>query len=313
MDKAIGRGYGKLILFGEQFVVHGVPGIATGIDKYFQIEMEKIEENDIIIEDNVFYNETAQFSKDPEHIKCTTIRPFIDHFKINNVKSTFSGNLEKKGMGMSAAYAVATIRAANELFSLGLDDKEVNKWAYECEKVPHGNPSGIDNTCATYGKTIWFEKNMSGGENKIELFSLKKPLLLVIGNTCKSASTGELVAGVTKLKESDPDKYDPVFEDAKQIVVEAKQALESGDLEMIGELMNNNQALLREIGVSCDELEDLIEIALEKGALGAKLSGAGGGGIMFALAKNTDVQEEIAKAFEKEGYKAVKIVVGGVE
>ncbi len=310
MEKAIGRGYGKLILFGEHFVVYGLPGIATGLDKYFEVEMEKIDGNDIIIEDNVYFNETIKCSEETEHPKTLTIKPFVDNFKISGVKIIFGGNIARKGMGLSAAYAVATIRAANELFKLNLSNEEVNFWAYESEKYSHGTPSGIDNTCATYGQPIWFEKNMSGGKNKIELFKIKMPLLLVIGDTGIKASTSEVVAGVRKRKEENEDEYKEFFEDEITLLNEAKQALECGDIKMVGELMNNNQVLLRDIGVSCDELEDLIEISLENGALGAKISGAGAGGIMIALAENKEAQEEIAKAMEEKGYKATKTIIG---
>jgi mevalonate kinase len=309
MEKAIGKGYGKLILFGEHFVVYGLPGIASGIDKQFGIEMQKIEEDDIIVEDNIYYNETVKLSENPEHIKFTALKPVIDSLNLNKVKLTFSGDLARKGMGLSAAYAVATIRAANNLFSLNLDDKKINALAYECEKVSHGTPSGIDNTCATYGTPLWFEKNLEEGQNKIELFNIAKPLYLVIGDTGKTASTKEIVFGVKERREAEPEEYDEIFEQYISLVNEARIALQKGDIRMIGELMNNNQTLLREIGVSCDELEELIETSLEAGALGAKLSGAGKGGIMFALAENKESQEKIARAIENKGFKAIKTVI----
>ena len=225
---------------------------------------------------------------------------------------TFSGtSVPQGGMGLSASLAVAGIRALNEFYDWGLDEEGVNALAYECEKVSHGTPSGIDNSCATYGTLIWFEKNMEGGKNKIEPFKAGKEILIVLGNSGKTGNTKELVAGVRERKEASPEEYEPVFQRAEELPKEAKIALEEGNMEKIGELMNENQELLRKIGVSCDELEDLIKIALDRGALGAKLTGAGGGGLMYALVDSPEKQDEVAKAFEEKGYKAIKTTIGG--
>ena len=198
----------------------------------------------------------------------------------------------------------------NELFEWNLDDEGVNELAYECEKVSHGTPSGIDNSCATYGSLIWFEKNMEGGKNTINTFKVGKPLLIVLGNSGKVGNTAELVAGVRERKEANPEEYAPTFERAKTLVEDAKVALEAGDQVKVGELMNENQELLRKIGVSCDELEQLIKIAKENGALGAKLTGAGGGGLMYALADSEETQNKIVEAFEAAGFKAIKTKIG---
>ncbi len=308
MDKAIGIGYGKLILFGEHFVVYGLPGIASGIDKKFELTIEKINEKDTVVEDNVFYYEKVKLSENPGHVKFKVIEPILKKFNISGIKLTFNGDIASKGMGLSAAYAVATARAISELNDLNLTDDEINELAYECEKVSHGTPSGIDNTCATFGKAIWFEKQEP--QNKIELLKVATPLYIVIGDTGIRGTTKEIVAGVRERKEENEEEFEEIFQDEVILVNEAKQALEEGDIKMLGELMNNNQVLLRDIGVSCDELEELIEVALENGALGAKLSGAGKGGIIIALAENEEVQEKIVKAIQEKGFKAIGTIIG---
>ena len=307
-----GKGYGKTILFGEHFVVYGLPGIASGIDKYAQIDIEKIDdENEIIVEDNVFFNETVKKSENPDHIKFKLFEPIYKEKEITGgFKMIYSGTSEPQGgMGLSASLAVAGVRALNEFYNWNLTDEGVNELAYECEKVSHGTPSGIDNSCATYGSLIWFEKNMEGGKNKIETFKAGKPLLLVLGNSGKVGNTKELVAGVRERKESDPEKYDRIFQRAKTLVEEAKIELVLGNQEKIGKLMDENQELLREIGVSCDELDELVSISKKNGALGTKITGAGGGGLMFALVDSVEKQDEIAKAFEEKGYKAIKTII----
>ncbi len=307
-----GKGFGKLILFGEHFVVYGLPGIASGINRHVEVTIEPIEEDTVIIDDPNFFKETVDVKKQPEHIKSQIFKPIIEKYDLNKIKITFSGDsIPGAGMGFSASLAVAMARATSDYLQLNLSDAEINDLAYECEKVSHGTPSGIDNSCATYNKLIWFEKNMSGGKNKLETFFLGKKLFLVLGDTGKKGNTKELVMGVRERKESNPEEYAPVFERAKEIPFEAKKALEEGNLEKIGLLMNENHGLLKKIGVSSPELEELVKTALSEGALGAKLTGAGGGGLMFALVKNEQEQEKIAKAFEEKGFASIKTIIDG--
>ncbi|MBT4191694.1 MAG: mevalonate kinase [Candidatus Diapherotrites archaeon] len=307
-----GKGYGKLILFGEHFVVYGLPGIASGLnDIFIESTAEKINEDKVIIEDNKFFKgEIVDVYKDIDENKSKYYKPIFEYKNSRGVKITWDGNIGYSGgMGFSAAAAVSIIRAMDLLENWNLNDEEVNSLAYECEKIANGNPSGIDNTCATYGSLVWFEKQQP--RNIVQPFKSEKELFFVIADTNVWHETDKVVASVRERKDADPEKFEEIFKDANELVIEAKQALEHGDIKMIGELMNNNQTLLREIGVSCDELEELIEIALEKGALGAKLSGAGAGGIMIALAENIIMQEKIAKAFEEKGYKTMKTSIGG--
>ncbi|MEM5871549.1 MAG: mevalonate kinase [Candidatus Aenigmatarchaeota archaeon] len=311
MTKKVGKGfgYGKVILFGEHFVVYGVPGIASGIKKYVKVKVEEYKDG-ILFHDRIF-NCDVYFDKSYEHPHCKTFAKILDYFEVKNAKITITGDvIPMAGMGYSAALAVAVIRGLSKFTGKRISNEEVNRLAYECEKISHTNPSGIDNTCATYGKIIWFQKNMKGGKNIIEPIQINGKILLVMGYSGKMGSTKELVEKVRMNKEREPKKYDEIFSKAENLVKEARKKLISFDLRELGKLMDENHSLLRKIEVSCYELDKLCEIAKENGALGAKLTGSGGGGFMIALAENKNVQEKIMKAIEENGYKAIKIEIG---
>jgi len=311
MQDAKGRGYGKVILFGEHFVVYGLPGIASGIDKYVEIKAEKVKDlDDIIINDPLFFKEKVSIKESPDHIKS---RGFVTTFKDEEdvpkkgIKITYGGNLSPGGgLGFSAALAVAAIRAINNLFDFKWKDEKINELAYKWEIVAHGTPSGIDNTCATYGSLVWFEKDLTGGKNKVRPFKVGSPLFLVIGDSGVSRPTSVAVAAVKKWKEENESEAKKIFAEAKKIVGKAKTALTYGETEEIGKLMNQNNELLVKIGVSHPELDQMIKLALCEGALGAKITGAGCGGNMIALCENEKYQDKVVAALNAKGYKTVK-------
>lgn len=306
---AIGKGFGKVILFGEHFVVYGLPGIASRIDKYVRVEINTIEENDIIFNDKIF-REIVSKKDNPTHILCRLFDVMFSDLNPGSLKITITGNcLPRSGMGYSAALNVALARAINSFLHLKWNDKKISEIAYKGEGLIHGTPSGIDNTCATYGSLVWFEKDMEGGKNKIILFKPGKPIFFVLGNTKIKHDTKKSIDLVRNNKEKNPDLFDKIFSEEKSILSKAKIAIEKEDTEEIGLLMNKNQELLRKIGVSCKELEILIEIALKNGTLGAKLIGAGRGGLMIALCRNIKQQGLIVKAYKKCGFDGTKIKI----
>jgi len=214
------------------------------------------------------------------------------------------------GIGASAASSVAIARAIAQELEMNLSDERINEIAYEAEKAYAGTPSGIDNTAATYGGLIWFKKNLSGGPNTIERLSIRKPVEIVIGNTGVVADTKKMVASVAERKRENPEKYDPLFNQAESLAFQARKAIEDFDLRKIGILMNENHGLLQEIEVSCKELDHLVNLALAHGAFGAKLTGGGGGGCMIALTPGKELQETVATAMEKLGFKVLKAKIG---
>jgi len=307
-----GIGFGKVILFGEHFVVHGVPGIVSAIDLSANAEVKKIGEG-IIVKDE--RRGAKGYTEKKQTQQKESIQRMLKTMGIPLEKAfleiRLGGNLPSfSGIGASAASSVAIARAIAEELEINLSDERINEIAYEAEKAYAGTPSGIDNTAATYGGLIWFKKSLSGGPNTIERLIIRELVEIVIGNTGVVADTKKMVAGVAKRKKKNPEKYDPLFNQAKSLAFQARKALENFDLRKIGRLMNENHSLLQEIEVSCKELDYLINLALEHGAFGAKLTGGGGGGCMVALTPGKELQEAVATAMEKEGFKVLRTKIG---
>ncbi len=181
------------------------------------------------------------------------------------------------GLGSSAAVAVATAAALNNLFELDLSPNQISNHALEAEKITHAHPSGIDNTISTFGGALLYK---DGKINRIEIpFDI--PLLLI--NSGVSHETKTQVTHVRNLYKSHPSIFGPVFQAIDAISLKVENALRVKKLDILGDLINYNQHLLRLLGVSTKELEALIDFAKLNGSIGAKLTGAGGGGCILAL------------------------------
>ena len=224
------------------------------------------------------------------------------------IEITLDGTLYcASGIGASAASCVAIARALSDHYQKNMSDEEINDIAYEGEMAYHGSPSGIDNTASTFGGLIWFEKKEPKIMDKI---NIPNPVEIVMGNTGKVANTSAAVAGVRERKEKYPEKYDEIFDRAENIAYLAKDALQDEDHRELGKLMNENHKLLQQIEVSSKELDFLVKLARDAGALGAKLTGGGLGGNIIALTPGRDLQDNVANAIEKEGFQTVKTVIG---
>jgi len=197
----------------------------------------------------------------------------------------------------------------NEHFSLGLNDDEINEVAYEGEKGSAGNPSGIDNTCSTYGGFLTFEKGEIGEKNKIERITVKEPIPIVLASTGITQETKEIVADIKKLKNENPEKYKKMFNEYKEIFKQGLESLKTGDIKKLGELMNKNMDLLREMTLSCKEIEKIISVAKENKALGVKLTGTGRGGLVICLVPNEEIQTKVSNAIEQAGFETTKTML----
>ncbi len=306
-----GSGFGKVILFGEHFAVYGLPAIASAICDQTTATIETAERYELV--DDRPATEGYKTKKKDE--MKSSMKLLLDFMKIGvgktPVKITLSGDLFcTSGIGASAAMATSVARAFSEYLGLGLDDDRINRISYEGEKGSAGTPSGIDNTCATFGGLLWFVKNLEGGENTIEHIRIREPIGIVLGNTGLSSVTSEVVADVRKAKEADPEKYKKLFEEYTTLVKDARHALENHDLERLGTLMDENHRLLQQMGVSCGEAEEIIRIAKQNGALGAKITGTGRGGYVITLTPGKGLQEKVAKAIESQGFRTLSTTIG---
>jgi mevalonate kinase len=308
-----GKGYGKTILFGEHFVVYGLPSIVSALGAYTTADVKVVEGKGWAVNDQ---RPASPGYKEQKHVEAMqSIANIINHLKVDTenqrLEISFAGDLiAASGVGASAAQCTSLARALSETFNLNLDDEKINKAAYEGEKAYHGTPSGIDNTASTYGGLIWFVRNLGAGKNTMDFLQSPRKMLIVIADSGITASTTEVVADVRRLREADPGKIEEVFGEYKKLVEAAKKALLKGDIATIGDLMNQNQKMLQQITVSGEINDELVEIALENGAIGAKLTGTGRGGLVMGLAENEDKQEKIVNAIEEKGYSAWRTTIG---
>jgi mevalonate kinase len=210
------------------------------------------------------------------------------------------------GLGCSAALGVAIVRALDAWEGRPpATASDAAERAMAWEKVFHGNPSGVDAAAAARGGCLLYQR-MSGGLHLNEI-ALTVPLTLAIGHSGVSSSTREMVDLVAKLKARSEENVTRTFEAIQSLVQNARLALEAGDHRGLGKLMDLNQVLLSGLMLSTEEIETMCRLARESGALGAKLTGSGGGGCVVALVQG-DPGPVVAR-WEKEGFRAFSTTV----
>jgi mevalonate kinase len=220
--------------------------------------------------------------------------------KLPNLRITVKSTIPiASGLGSGAAMAAAVIRAlARHLGLMHLArDERVSDLTYQVEKLLHGTPSGIDNTVVAHEKTIYFIRQEP--KNQIETLTVAQPLRILVGDTGVASATKSVVGDVRRQWQADPERFERIFDGCGRIAALARRAIEEGAVRELGQLMTDNQALLREMTVSALELDRLVASAMSAGALGAKLSGAGRGGNMIALvtvASEEDVRQALLLA-----------------
>lgn len=306
-----GIGFGKVILFNEHFVVYGYPAIASAIGSKTTALVERQSGSGVELRDD--RPETPGYKAEKFAEQKESLERMLNFMKIdtnhNHFRITLAGDLiAASGVGASAASCAAIARAFSDELGLHYSDKQVNEVAYEGEKGYHGTPSGIDNTAATFGGLIWYKRE--GNSQRMERMRLKRPVEIVMGNTGITADTKSVVADVKERRESEPETYARIFDDAARLVRDAQKQLETFDLRGVGTSMDRNHELLRQIGVSCRELDMLVELARDNGAFGAKMTGTGRGGYMVALTPGSDLQERVAAEIEKKGFQALRTTIG---
>ncbi|RLE94560.1 MAG: mevalonate kinase [Thermoprotei archaeon] len=308
---------GKVIIAGEHFVVENEPGIAAAISLYAKVKLEPRSEKEVIELYSVNYNvlnkiKISEINK--ERIECDAIfYPFFrvmqivleEYGKLPSCKIEISSQIPPKaGLGSSAATAVAFSAALLKAIGAEVDLDEVSELAYEAEKISHGKPSGIDNTVSTYGGVIVFKKS----EGFVKLDEVKyDEFKLVLADTGSRESTKKLVEKVRRLKNEYDEVFMPFYHAAGHLTIELAKKLSEGDLVAVGELMNVAHGMLYSLGLSTETVEKLVFTARKAGALGAKITGAGGGGMIIALT-TPELAEKVSSKLLNAGAAWVKIV-----
>jgi mevalonate kinase len=295
----IGTGFGKTIFIGDQFVLYEVPAIVSSLPFETVAKVEKIKGQGWTLEDN--RKEVPGYKEKKKDQQLESINKILEVLEIDAtkhpIKITFEGDLlAGSGVGASAASCVSLA-------------EEINNIGWHGEFAYHGVPSGVDNTASTYGGIMLYQvKNNKKGFEKIQL---KEPIDVVLGNSGITANTAAL-DGLTKNgQEKDPQLFSARLEMITEQVYKMKNCLETADLEGAGRIMSDNHKILIDMGLSHEKLIYLCDLAINKGALGAKLTGGGMGGYMVALTPGQELQERVASAIEQEGFAVIRAAVGG--
>lgn len=294
---------GKIILFGEHAVVYGRPAIAVPLAQV-QATAEvtdiepapgariQIEAPDVAV--------TCWLHECPENDPLAKIvRLTLEELAVVDppaLKIVVRSDIPiASGLGSGAAVSVAIVRALSEHLNqpLGLDRQSA--LAFEVEKLHHGTPSGIDNTVVTHNQPVFFVRG-----SPPQPFRIGQPFTLAIGVSDLPSPTSAAVSMVRAGWLKDAERYESLFDSIGSVAVRARTAIELGRPDDLGPLMNENQMLLEELGVSSAILRELIEAARAAGAPGAKLSGAGLGGNVIALVDNSNI-ETVLDAFRSAG------------
>ena len=299
-ESTAARAAGKLILLGEHAVVYGRHALAVPIQNAVSAEVAGSDSLTVSIPDWGIAGSVD--GRTPIGAAVLLIIAELGLANTNYAIQVRSSLPPGMGLGSSAALAVAIVRAFDAALDLGLDDARVNRVAFACEKLAHGTPSGVDNSLATYGKTMLFR---NADELQMETLELTTAPPIVVACSSYSGSTGEQVAGVRRRFEQRPNRYNALFDEMDALCLAGAKALLAGDYEELGALMNIGHGLLSAIEVSTPELDAMVGIARAAGAAGAKLTGGGGGGSVVAMCP--DKVADVAGAFCAAGYRTFSL------
>lgn len=293
----------KIILLGEHAVVYGKPAIAipvSGLRATVSVEENQIPGQglQVIVADlNQQFGVSGLENSASQNPLEKTVEYILKFLQASppNVTVTIRSDIPiASGLGSGAAVSTALARAIILALNQPLDRTCLNEIIYEVEKIHHGTPSGIDNTVVVYECPVYFIRN-----HPIQMISIAEPFTFIIADTGKSALTRVAVGDVRELYNSNPSGIQWILDKIEELVLKARQAIESGELAELGALMTANHSLLQELTVSSPELDKLVQAALDGGALGAKLSGGGRGGNMIALVTpdtTASVREKLLEA-----------------
>ena len=285
---SIAKSPGKIILFGEHFVVYDNRAILGAIDKYATVTSEKTNTDNILISSSL--GQTS-IQKDEDESKIEKkFRPFFHIAKQLISKNNFEKGISIKiesdipigaGLGSSSACCVAAAASILNLFN-NTDEKEILELAIQAEKTIFPNSSGADCTVSVYGGIIEYQRER--GFSKI---NAENEFNFLIINSEQVHATDKVVERVKKFKEENEDIFSELCSEEERLITKALDSMKNNDLEIIGKCMAQNQIFLEQIGVSNDELLLIIK-EIEKITLGAKITGAGDGGCIIALTEKDD-------------------------
>ncbi len=286
-------GGGKVILLGEHSVVYGHPALAAGLTRGVTAVAEPSTEDRLVVSPwdvdvrgpELLEASGAGFGNRSEaRGEASLARAFaaaLEGYLDRPAPVCIRAEVDLPGgagLGCSAAIGVAVVGALDAHYGVERTNEERGAYSMRWERVFHGNPSGVDNAMSACGGVAVFKR----GE-PLRPVKVQQPFALVVAHSGESSSTKEIVDHVARQHDKEPERMQQIFEGIGVLVNNARLAVEADDLRALGQLMDMNQALLSAMMISTEKLETLCRVARAGGALGAKLTGAGGGGCMIAL------------------------------
>ena len=295
---------GKLMLIGEHAAVYGFPCLAAAVDKKLTVKLNKRTDGNIIIRSDSFKETlqsdwqkiTGKIEPAGQYLTAAlrTVSALIsDKTGMDmEIKSGFSG---RYGLGSSAAVTAGTIAGIAALFGLNLSKEELFKLAYRSILTVAEDASGYDAASVIFGGVIYYKK----GDSKPEKIDANPNLLVCYSGS--KADTVEMVRIVAGKMNSHRKAVLKIFESTAELVEQARQSLISHQYDIFGKLMNFSQDYLEDLGVATPKLNELILKARKAGALGAKISGAGGGDCLIALVDGRNSPKVVQALIEAGG------------
>lgn len=308
MSTSVAVGHGKVILLGEHAVVYGCPALAVGIARGCHAHAEIAEHDTLAVEPwGVRVRADVAEASDEREMLRRAFALLCARYPQPRAALAVHAEMQipgGAGLGGSAALSVAVIRALAAALSITHTDEELVDASLAWERVFHGNPSGVDSAMAVRGGLALYRKGQP-----LSALRLGRVLCLVVGYSGDHGSTKAMVESVARQHARDPEKAQQIFDAIEALVNNARSALELGDHARLGQLFDLNQKLLNTLMLSTSKLEAMCSIAKTAGALGAKLTGGGGGGSMIALASDASAAGNIAEALRTAGYDSFVVEV----
>lgn len=295
---AIGRAHSKIILIGEHAVVYGKPAIALPFPSLEVVSSVKEISGDLFLSCRYFVGKLEEVPRDLKGIAvCITetlknLKQPAEGLHIQIDSSVPIG----RGLGSSASSAIAVVKSLYQYFEQKLSKTKLLELVHISETFAHGNPSGIDMVAASSDQPLWFEK-----DGAIHPVDIKLPLHLVVADTGRIGGTLEAVESIRKNSLISPNKVKHSIDLLGDYTLRTKAALAEGNSLFVGKMMDAAHSELKKLGVSDTELDHLVQVAKEWGALGAKLTGGGKGGCMIALASSLEHAKNLAEGLLQNG------------
>ncbi|MEL6868921.1 MAG: hydroxymethylglutaryl-CoA reductase, degradative [Pseudomonadota bacterium] len=297
----------KIILAGEHAVVYGRRALGLPVPRALRAEIFESETPLSVTVNDWQLTFDARDDADrrsPLGMLTTTIVSLLDIEMPKGHVEVYCQIPFAAGLGGSAALAVVLIRALARLTGLTLTPERVNEFAFECEKLAHGTPSGVDNTLATFAAPLLFSPT---GQSRWRDIRIGAPFQLVIAFSGVKGVTSSLVARVKERRERMTAAFESLFDSIDSQIEYCLQALADGNAAALGDSLNVCHGLLNALGVSHPVLEKMVQISRDAGALGAKLTGSGGGGSIVAVCDGN--ADTVVAALRKARFEARVISV----